>query len=136
MLIHGGNIVVSKIADSGYEAFAAAKSCEVEVDCEELEVSSPATGKWRDYTDGRLGWRVTVSGLVTNTISDKLLMAGKKVYVKIANATDADDYLTGNALVKSPKLTANKGSISQYSVVLVGCGELAPAEDVAAEGGI
>lgn len=136
MLIHGGKIIVSKIGDSGYEAFAASKSCEVEVDCEELEKSSPATGKWRDYTDGRLGWRVTVSGLVLDTIKDKLLLCGETLYLKIANTTDSSDYLTGRALCKSPKLTANRGSISQYSCVFLGCGELAPSEEPAQLGEI
>lgn len=124
MIIHGGSIIVSKKVGNAYTAFAAAKSCEIEVDCDELEVSSPDSGQWRTYLAGRLSWRVTVNGLVADIINDKLLMAGTEVDLEIKNIGSTNDSLTGKALCKNPRLTATKGNLAQFSMSFIGNGAL------------
>jgi uncharacterized protein YaiE (UPF0345 family) len=51
MIILGNNII---IYENGV-AIAAAKSCEIQVECDTLEVSSPDSSDWRDYIAGRKG---------------------------------------------------------------------------------
>lgn len=60
MILHGSNLIVK----AGGTAIAAAKSCVVDVQAEEIEVSSPLTGTWRTYIAGRKSWNINVSGLV------------------------------------------------------------------------
>lgn len=60
MILHGRNLVVR----AGGVAVAAAKSCTIEVQADEIETSSPLTGQWKTYKAGRKSWKVDVSGLV------------------------------------------------------------------------
>ena len=61
MILHGRNLIIK---NDGV-AVAASKSCTIEVQADEIEVSSPLTGKWKTYIAGRKSWKVDVSGLVT-----------------------------------------------------------------------
>lgn len=60
MILHGRNLIIK----TGGVAVAAAKSCTIDVKADEIEVSSPLTGKWKTYIAGRKSWQVDVSGLV------------------------------------------------------------------------
>ena len=60
MILHGRNLIIK----AGGTAIAAAKSCTIEVQADEIEVSSPLTGQWKTYIAGRKSWKVDVSGLV------------------------------------------------------------------------
>ena len=60
MILHGKNLIIK---NDGV-AVAAAKSCTIEVQAEDIEVSSPLTGQWKKYIAGRKSWKVDVSGLV------------------------------------------------------------------------
>ena len=55
MLVHGRNIIIYE----GGVAIAAAKSCEIRIQCDAEEVSSPDNGEWRDYIKGRKAWEIT-----------------------------------------------------------------------------
>ena len=121
-LIHGRNIIVSKLVGNAYTAIAAAKSCDIEVEVEQIEVASTSSGQWREYIQGRKGWRVTVSGLVT-AVKDALIQ-DDAVSLKIGVRDSSTDYISGNAIVRTSKVTGTVGNISQYSVVFIGNGAL------------
>lgn len=121
-IIHGGNIIVSRWVGSTLTAFAAAKSCDIEVEGTEIETSSPDSGEWKTYRPGRKGWRVTVSGLTTGL--KNALLRGTSVDLRIEVRNSQSDYMTGNAIVHLSKVTATKGNLSQYSCVFVGNGAL------------
>ena len=80
-IIHGRNLIIK--ADG--TAIAAARSCDVTITSESIEISTPLSGKYKEYIAGRLGWNVTTNQLVTNAV-ENLKMAGKIVtltfYVK------------------------------------------------------
>lgn len=80
-IIHGRNLIIK--ADG--TAIAAARSCEVTITSESIEISTPLSGKYKEYIAGRLGWNVTTNQLVTDAV-ENLKMAGKIVtlmfYVK------------------------------------------------------
>lgn len=47
-------------------AIAAAKSCELQVSCDDIEISSPTSGQWREFIADRKEWAVTTNHLVVN----------------------------------------------------------------------
>lgn len=61
MILHGRNLIIK--ADG--EALAASKSCTIDIQSDDIEVSSPLTGIWKTYIAGRRSWKVSASGLVT-----------------------------------------------------------------------
>ena len=50
-------------------ALAAAKSCDIEVNCNVIPVSSPTSGDWEDSISGRKSWKVTTNHLVMSAAS-------------------------------------------------------------------
>ena len=123
-MIKGINIVV-------YEdgvAFAAARSCDIEVNHEVKEKSSATHGKWKDYKSGRFGWAVNVSGLVTSI--GKLLHNGQKVRMTMAVRDDegvfGEDSMVGYAICTAARIIAKSGTLAQMSCTFRGTGELAP----------
>lgn len=68
MALLGKNLIISD--SSGI--IAAAKSCDIDVDADIIEVSSVTTGVWRNYIAGRKGWSVSVSHLVNNFTSSTI----------------------------------------------------------------
>lgn len=125
-MILGNDII---IMEDGV-AVAASRSCSPQTESEAREVSSPYSGKWRDYRCGRQGWALSLNFIVGNLV-DSLLHSGKRVHLVI-RARDAqgnltNDYVEGDALCTLAKVDATRGSISQGSWNFLGCGELIPA---------
>ena len=121
-IILGGNIIVSKKSGNSYTAIAAAKSCEIEVGHEDIEVSSATNGDWKHYIVGRSSWKVTVNGLVQNV--KNTLLQSSDVQLRIALRGSSSDYVGGYAILKSIRMTGSKGNIGQYSCVFTGNGVL------------
>lgn len=95
MILHGKNLIIKKDG----VAVAAAKSCTIEVQAEDIEVSSPLTGQWKTYIAGRKSWKVDVSGLIVSTtaspVSDivaKLRMPGNIVEMACSVCPDETMY--------------------------------------------
>ena len=118
MIIHGRNLIV-KI---GNVAIAAAKSCDLQVDCEEIEVASPDTGAWRQYVAGRKSWQVNTGHLVT-AVATNAAKVGTIVTLtfQVGSTTDT---LTGSALVRSWKVSGAVGNLAQGSFQFLGSGAL------------
>lgn len=74
MILHGRNLIIKV----GGVAIAAAKSCDINVQCEEIETASPSTGAWRTAITGRKSWSVTTNQLVTSLVRP-LSMVGTTV---------------------------------------------------------
>ena len=64
MILHGRNLIIKV----GGVAIAAAKSCDINVQCEEIETASPSTGAWRTAITGRKSWTVSTNQLVTSIV--------------------------------------------------------------------
>lgn len=62
MVIHGRDLIVTV---NGM-AIAAAKSCELQVSCDDIEISSPTSGQWREFISDRKEWAVTTNHLVVS----------------------------------------------------------------------
>ena len=123
MIIHGRNILIYQDG----VAIAAAKSCEIHVGCEKLEVASPDIGDWADYIAGRKNWSVRLNRLVMS-MTEHLLNAGNRVRLTFGVVDKrkelGGDRLTGYALCDDATVTANTGNLSTGSFVFTGCGGL------------
>lgn len=110
----------------GNNAIAAAKSCEVEMSTELIEVSSPSSGTARSYVAGKTEWKVNVNRLLADTsvMYQAVLQVGTSVTLKVQVRNKSSDYLTGTAIVKSVKMTASRGDLVKFAISFVGTSEL------------
>lgn len=119
----------------GTTAIARTKSNDVQVDAELIEVSSPLTGLWENYITGRKSGTISVSYLVVgdssaigvsggNGVRD-LLQAGNSFTLKFKQRGAADsEGVSGTFILKTVKITAQRGALVQGSFQFVLNGEL------------
>ena len=74
MILHGRNLIIK--VDG--VAIAAAKSCDINVQCEEIETATTNGGAWRTALTGRKSWSVSTNQLVTSIVRP-LSMVGTTV---------------------------------------------------------
>ncbi len=105
-------------------AIAAARSCDIQVGAEATETSSPSSSSWRTRLVGRKDWSVNVSMLVATTFSGLLTAVGSEYTLTITNRNNANDSLSGTAILTEGRITATRGSLAQGAWTFVGSGEL------------
>jgi predicted secreted protein len=115
-------------------AIAAVKTDEIQSGAELLEISSPSQGAWKQFITARKEWSVNVGYLVISdsalqianaTGIQDLLQVGNTFTLKVCGRNDADTTgLTGNAILKTCKITASIGNLVQGSFSFVGTGAL------------
>ena len=88
MILQGRNLIIK--ADG--VAIAAAKSCDISVHCEEIETSSPQTGKWRTAILGSKSWTVSTNQLVKGLVSS-FAMVGTTVSLEVSINGDIDEVI-------------------------------------------
>ena len=69
-------------------ALAAAKSCDIEVNCDAIPVSSPTSGDWEDSIPGRKSWMVTTNHLVMSAAS--MLLKVSRIVTLRMKVADGD----------------------------------------------
>ena len=79
MIIHGRNLIIK----AGGVAIAAAKSCDISVQCEEIETAGPSTGEWRTAITGRKSWTVATNQLVMSIVRP-FSMVGTSVSLNVS----------------------------------------------------
>lgn len=109
---------------SGTALIAAARSCEVVMECEMIETASPTSGTTRTYIAGRTGWSITVGYLTTAPTTDLTLVGGSAVTVQVK--IRGGSAVQGSALFKTCKVSGTVGNLAQGSFVLQGTGPLSP----------
>jgi predicted secreted protein len=122
----GNNIIVQIQSGQNWVAVGAARTDEIQVDGEQIEIASKTCGKWREFLAGRNTWSVQTSYLVT-VASDirERLKVNTTVRLRIGGSTMATgDYLTGYAIIKTQKLTAPIGGLANGTIVFLGNGAL------------
>jgi len=120
-IIKGKDFTV-ELANRG--TIACSRSCELSIDVDTTEISSPDSGSWKDYIAGRKGWQMTTSHLVsTSNFSLFKSLVGTKVGVSF---TDGEHSLSvwGYAICTGVKITATLGNLCQGSFTFTGCGAL------------
>lgn len=114
------------LATSDANIVACTKSHDITVTCEEIEVSSPAQGQWREYIAGRKSWEISTSWLlVSQGFKAQMLKPGTSLTITIGSRGTSADRLTGTVLVTQAKITATRGNLVQGSFTFKGSGALA-----------
>lgn len=124
-ILLGKNLKIMKPVNDGYSPIiAGAKSCEIIVDGEQKEISSPGDGQWKNYLAGRNGWQVSVGYLLSaGTFPTEAAMVNTTVTLIVSDGTTM---MQGSAIVKSWKATGNLENLSNGSFVFLGNGPLSP----------
>ena len=133
MIQHGRNLYVLLKESGTGVIIAGTRSNEFQTDVDLQEVSSPTTGTWKEHLPQREEWNVSTNFLVTSDESLLSLLETRK-YVTLSLVCRAPggtvtELLTGEAWVKSCKITATLGNLAQGSFQFVGNGPLAPPEE-------
>lgn len=121
-VIHGRNLIIRV----GGTAIAGAKSCEINVDGEQIETASPSTGTWRTFLAGRKEWSVSCGFLIPASgtpLKSEVAMVNTTVTLTVQSGLSGDT-LTGSAIVKAWKASGTIGNLSQGSFQFRGNGAL------------
>ena len=122
MVVHGKKLIITV----GGSAIAGAKSCEINIQCDDIEVASATQGKWREFLAGRKDWSVTCGHLLPASgtpLKSSAAMVGTKVVLSIQ--TDmTGDILTGSAIVKSWRASGAVGNLATGAFSFRGSGAL------------
>lgn len=119
-----GNDIIM-ICNSDANIVACTKTHDITVTCDEIEISSPSQGQWREYIAGRKTWEITTSWLlVSQGFSAQMLKPGTSLSITIGSRTASGDRLTGTVLVTQAKVTATRGNLVQGSFRFKGTGSL------------
>ena len=122
MVVHGKKLIITV----GGSAIAGAKSCEINIQCDDIEVASATQGKWREFLSGRKDWSVTCGHLLPASgtpLKSSAAMVGTKVVLSIQ--TDmTGDILTGSAIVKSWRASGAVGNLATGAFSFRGSGAL------------
>ncbi len=80
-------------------AIAAAKSCELQVSCDDIEISSPNSGQWREFIADRKEWAVTTNHLVVNNHAyDCIVTAYAMAHTGISQPITSSGTVNGSEL--------------------------------------
>lgn len=132
-MVNGKNIFILAGEDENSATIiAGTRSNEVRVTCDNIEVSSPTSGQWREYLAGRSGWTVSTGFLVGEASRIKDLLKVRKHYLlifssRIGGTTSA--HLKGWAILTECQTTATIGNLVQGSFRFVGTGPLVDPYD-------
>lgn len=102
-------------------AIAAAKSCDIDISSETIEVSSPSQGTYKHYIAGRKTWTVTTNHLVL-AVGNNAAMVGTTV--TLVFGVEGSDTITGTAVVTKWKCTGTRGNLAQGSFQFQGTGAI------------
>lgn len=109
MILQGRNMIIKV----GGVAIAAAKSCSINVQAEQIPVSSPTSGEWEESINGRKKWSVSTNQLL-NTMRIPAKMVGTKVSLSLCIEGQGDLPFIG--FVDNP--TLQSGSCPDVSGIL------------------
>lgn len=121
-MIHGRNLII-KVNGT---AIAGARSCDINISGEEIEIASATQSKWREFIAGREEWSVTCSHLLPASgtpLRSSKEMVNTTVTITMESGLSGD-VLTGQAIVKSWRTTGTLGNLAQGTFSFRGSGPL------------
>lgn len=122
MILQGKDLKITTASDGVLVAMS--KTCTINVECDEIEVSGQTSGRWREVFPGRLAWSISMGYLVTaGGVAGDVLKVGTMVNIKVKDG-ETGTPLTGTALVKRCQMVGNVRSLSTGDCQLTGSGPL------------
>jgi hypothetical protein len=116
-IIHGRQLIVKQNGTP----IAVQKSCDIDVRCAGIPVSSSTQWQWENNIAGRKSWSMTCNTLVTS-IKSNVDMVGQTVTISCGVG---DDIVRGRALITGWKVTGTIGNLAQAVATFLGSGPLA-----------
>lgn len=110
----------------GGTAIAGAKSCEIVIQDEEMEVSSATQGEWREFISSIKDWSASCGHLLPASgtpMKSAAAMIGQKVTITFQTDMTGDT-LTGQAIVKQWKTAGAVGNLATGTYQFRGSGAL------------
>ena len=122
--IKGNDLIISKAEGS---AIAASKTCEINMNCDLKEISSPSSGAFKEFMAGRKEWSVSLQYMVPaegTTVMNRILSVGKTYTLTCKVRGSATDTLSGTAICTECKITATRGNMLTGNFSFKGTGPL------------
>lgn len=125
-IVHGKDIQIYRATpapgEEGYpKLVACAKSCDIIVSADIIEVSTEEESVWRQFIAGRKDWQVTINYLVTAMPSD-IPRVGDSVTLLISQKGAPP--LHGKAICEKCRITSTLGNLAVGAFTYQGTGEL------------
>ena len=103
----------------------AAKSIEITIDCDMVEVAPQNGSGWREYIAGWKKWSFQVGTLASSSqISNAPSMIGATYYAKFTTSGSTSEVIGGYCICTQAKITDTKGQIAKGTFVFQGKGVL------------
>lgn len=121
-VIHGRKLII-KVNGT---AIAGARSCDINISGEEIEVANTTKDKWRVFITGREEWSVTCNHLLPASgtpLRSSAAMVNTTVTIRMESGRSGD-VLAGQAIVKSWRATGTLGNLAQGTFSFRGSGPL------------
>lgn len=120
--MNGNNLIVY----SGGVAIAAVKGNEIQSDVNMIEKSSSTDEEWSHFIAGRKSWSITLNYLILTDAGVKdLLNVGNDYTLKFKGRSAEDtNSVSGAAILKTCKISAQRGNLVTGSFQFVGNGPL------------
>lgn len=119
-----GKDLVLKNASNGTILYAA-KSIEITIDCDMVEVAPQNGSGWREYVPGWKKWSFQVGTLASSSqVSDAPSMIGATYYAKFTMSGSTSEVVGGYCICTQVKITDTKGQIAKGTFVFQGKGVL------------
>lgn len=123
--IHGSNLILGGVKDGTFAALAYAKSCEIEQQRETREVSSPTSGKWREYLAGRCDRSIRCECLLSDSAEEleQAFRSGEPMMLSCRQRDNSGYEYRGEAIITSLKIIGRIHEMASFSVTMRGTGE-------------
>lgn len=118
-----GNNLIIKVNGT---AIAGAKSCEINIQCGEIEIADVSQSQWRQFIAGRKDWTVSCNHLIPRSgtpLKSNAAMIATTVTLTMQTGLSGDT-LTGTAIVKQWNVKGAVASLANGSFSFRGSGAL------------
>lgn len=126
MATNGNSIIIGKMVNGNFEAFAAVKSHDIQNQCDLLEKASATQQTYKEYIAGRAEWGINVSYLVLQDANSNIedLMKVRQTYRICIKGRTGEYAIYGDVICTQCKQSYQQGNLAVGSFALKGTGEL------------
>ena len=117
-------MILGHFSDGVFTAFAFSKQCDVDQKTDVIEVSSPTSGRAKEYITGRREWSMSCQCLLSNDVSTTEALYREGRPIEVSCRASGNEY-RGTAIITALKTTGVIHSMATYAITLQGTGELA-----------
>lgn len=127
MKLKGNDVLIGQVVNGTVYPLLASNSCDIELNCEAKEVSSPSSAVYRSYVAGRKTWTVRIAYLVNTdgfaVLNLKNIGTTYRIKCYVRNNATIDSF-EGDAILTQAKITATRGNLVTGSWVFQGSGNI------------